>query len=90
MSSFMWSTHEMKASRSSLGKSGSRTRWTIDAVAILLRRQAAAAAREDVDLGALGDELLGELAHVARQPALDDRRVLPGEDQDARRHGKRR
>src|SRR3954447_18324867 len=29
MSSFMWSTHEMNASRSSLGKSGSRTRWTI-------------------------------------------------------------
>src|SRR5215218_3959416 len=29
MSSFMWSTQEMNASRSSLGKSGSRTRWTI-------------------------------------------------------------
>ena len=29
------------------------------------------------------DERLGELAHVARQAALDDRRVLPGEDQDA-------
>src|SRR3954452_2886849 len=29
MSSFMWSTHEMNASRSSLGKSGSRTRWTV-------------------------------------------------------------
>src|SRR5687767_8417558 len=29
MSSFMWSTHEMNASRSSFGKSGSRTRWTI-------------------------------------------------------------
>ena len=28
MSSFMWSTHAMKASRSSLGNSGSRTRWT--------------------------------------------------------------
>src|SRR5829696_2939796 len=29
MSSFMWSTQEMNASRSSLGKSGSRTRWTV-------------------------------------------------------------
>src|SRR5690349_2018875 len=29
MSSFMWSTQEMKASRSSLGKSGSRTRCTV-------------------------------------------------------------
>src|SRR4051812_26998365 len=29
MSSFMWSTHAMKASRSSFGNSGSRTRWTI-------------------------------------------------------------
>ncbi len=48
------------------------------------------ASREDVDFGALGDELLGQLAHVAREPALDDRGVLPGEDQDARRHGKRR
>ena len=28
-------------------------------------------------------EVLGQLAHVARQPALDQRRVLPGQDQDA-------
>ena len=28
-------------------------------------------------------EALGELAHVAGEPALDQRRVLPGEDQDS-------
>ena len=90
MSSFMWSTQEMNASRSSLGKSGSRTRWTITPWRSSSRVEAPAAAGEDVDLGALRDELLGQLAHVARQPALHDRRVLPGEDQDARRHGRRR
>ena len=31
------------------------------------------------------DELLGQLAHVAGEPALDHRRVLPGDQQDA--HG---
>ena len=49
---------------------------------------AVAAAREHVDLGAVADELLGELAHVAGEAALDDRGVLPAEDQDPRRaHG---
>ena len=92
MSSFMWSTHEMNASRSSLGKSGSRTRCTMtpwrssSPKASVARRLRG----EHVDLEALRDELLGQLAHVARQPALHDRRVLPGEDQDARRHDRRR
>ena len=40
------------------------------------------AAGEDVHLDALAHEPLGQLAHVAREAALDDRRVLPGEDQD--------
>jgi hypothetical protein len=41
--------------------------------------------REDVDLDAVADELLGELAHVAGEASLHDRGVLPAEDQDA--HG---
>ena len=45
-------------------------------------------AREDVHLVALGDELLGQLAHVPGEPAFHDRGVLPGEDQDALWHGK--
>ena len=32
------------------------------------------------------DERLGELADVAREPARDDRRVLPRQDEDARAH----
>ena len=47
-----------------------------------------AAAGEDVDLDPELDQRLGELADVARQAALDQRRVLPGEDQDAG-HGRR-
>ena len=54
------------------------------AVELVLGRHPLVAAREHVDLDILhGDELLGELAHVARQAALDQRRVLPGEDEDA-------
>jgi hypothetical protein len=41
---------------------------------------------EDVHLGALRDELLGELAHVPGEAALHHGRVLPGEDEDA--HGR--
>ena len=41
---------------------------------------------EDVDGDVLLDEPLGKLAHVSRQAALDDRRVLPGQDEDAPRH----
>ena len=44
-------------------------------------------AREHVDLDVLADEVLGQLADVAGEAALDQRRVLPGEDQDAIGHG---
>src|SRR6476620_7769540 len=37
----------------------------------------------DVEL----DQRLGELADVTGEPTLDQRRVLPGEDQDARHGG---
>jgi hypothetical protein len=44
--------------------------------------------REHVDLDTVAHELLGELAHVPRETPFDDRRLLPAEDQDARRaHG---
>ena len=82
MSSFMCSTHAMNASRSSFGKSGSRTRCTDDAVAILDRLQPPAAAGDDVHLVAVAHELLGQLAHVPREAALDDRRVLPRQGQN--------
>ena len=36
-------------------------------------------------LDPVADELLGQLAHVAREAALHDRGVLPAQDQDARR-----
>ena len=85
MSAFMCSTQAMKASRSSLGKSGSRTRWTATPWRSSERRQPPAAARDHVDLDAERHELLGQLAHVAREAALHDRRVLPGQDQDAHR-----
>jgi hypothetical protein len=52
-------------------------------VTLLLGAEAAAAAREHVDLDPVADQLLGELADVTRQATLDDRRVLPREDQDA-------
>ena len=55
------------------------------AVAVLDRLELTAAAGDDVDLVAVAHELLGELADVPCQPALDDRRVLPREGQDA--HG---
>ena len=48
----------------------------VHAVTLLVRVQATAAARDDVHLMTVAHELLGELAHVARQTALDDRRVL--------------
>ena len=52
------------------------------AVPVLDRGQAPAAARDDVDLVAVAHELLGQLAHVPGEAALDDRRVLPGEAED--------
>jgi hypothetical protein len=49
----------------------------------LLGRRLLAAAGEHVDLGVAVDQALGELADVPGEPALDQRRVLPGEDQYA-------
>ena len=55
------------------------------AVTFLSLGQAAAAARQHVDLVALGHQRLRELAHMAAEPALDHRRIFPGQQQDA--HG---
>ena len=49
----------------------------------LLRRVLLAAAREHVHVDALGGQVLGQLAHVPGEAALDQRRVLPGQDQGA-------
>ena len=54
-----------------------------DAVHPLFGRGLLAAAGEDVDLDAAIDKRLGELADVAGEAALDQRRILPGEDQDS-------
>ena len=59
-----------------------------DACAQLGREVAGAAARDDVDGVALRREALGELPDMPREPALDDRRVLPGEDEHATAHGR--
>ena len=48
-----------------------------DAVLEFARRGLLAAAREHVDDSALGDQLLGELAHVTSETPLDHRGVLP-------------
>ena len=48
-------------------------------VSLLLRRQRAAATCQHVHLRTGPDELLGELADVPAETALDHRRVLPGE-----------
>ena len=55
------------------------------AVPFLARCQARAAPRQDVHLGAVPHEPLRQLAHVARKTALDDRRILPGQYEDAHR-----
>jgi hypothetical protein len=52
---------------------------------LLLRAILLAATGEHVHVDFLSGEVLGQLAHVARKPALDERRVLPGQDEDA--HG---
>ena len=53
-----------------------------DAVAILDRLQPPAAAGDDVHLVAVAHELLRQLAHVPREAALHDRRVLPRQRQN--------
>ncbi len=58
-----------------------------DAVTVLVGVEPPAAARDDVDLVAVADELLGQLAHVPREAALDDRRVLPRQASESARCG---
>ena len=82
MSEFIRSTQATNSFRSA-GRVGSQHAVDVDAVHHLLGRRLLAAAGEHVDLDPAVDQALGELADVARQPALDQRRVLPGEDQDA-------
>ena len=81
MSAFIRSTQATNSPRS-VGRVGSRTRWIVTPADDLLGGRLLAAAGEHVDLDAELDEPLGELAHVTGEPALDQRRVLPGEDQD--------
>ena len=54
-----------------------------DAAGLLLGRVLLAPAGEHVHLDVLGDQVLGQLADVAGESALDQRRVLPGQDQRA-------
>ncbi len=54
----------------------------VHATGNLLLRRLLAAAREHMHLDLLG-EVLGELSHVPCEPAFDQRRVLPGEDQNS-------
>jgi hypothetical protein len=58
-------------------------------VLVGLGRQAAAPAGQHVHFDAVVDEALGELADVSAQAALDHRRVLPGDDEDAHADGGR-
>ena len=51
------------------------------AAPLLLGEVVLAAAGEHVHVHVLGGEVLGQLADVAGEAALDQRRVLPGEDQ---------
>ncbi len=44
--------------------------------------QGGVAARQDVHVDVAAVERLGDLAHVAGESAFDDRRVLPGEDEE--------
>ena len=53
------------------------------AAGLLLGRVLLAPARDHVHVDVLGRQVLGQLAHVARQPALDQRGVLPGQDEGA-------
>ena len=50
---------------------------------LFLSQKLTVAAREHVNVNALHYELLSELAHMARQAALDDGRVLPGKNQNS-------
>ena len=60
----------------------------VHAVADLVQRTVLAGAGEDVDLDVfVGDQRLAQLADSAGQPAFDDRRVLPRDDQHAADRG---
>ena len=52
------------------------------------RRHVAPAARQHVDLDAGSHERLRQLADVSREPACDDRGVLPRQDEDTRAQGR--
>ena len=60
----------------------------VDAVHLLLGGRLLAPAGQYVHLHAAADQTLGQLDDVPGQASLDQRRVLPGEDQDA--HGTRK
>ena len=83
MSAFIWCTQARNASRSSRGNAGSRTRWTVtpwrssSAGAWSPPRVRTWTSQPDAASCSVS------LRTCARQPALDDRRVLPGEDEDA-------
>ena len=83
MSEFMRSTQATNSFRSE-GRVGSRTRCTWTPADHLVLRRPLVAPRQHVDLDAELHQALRLLADDARQPALDQRRVLPGEDEDAR------
>ena len=53
------------------------------AAALLLGRVLLAPARQHVHVDAVLRQVLRELADVPSEPALDQRRVLPGQDEDA-------
>ncbi len=55
----------------------------VDPADALAGRGLLPAAGQDVDLDPEPDERLGELADMPRQPSLDKRGVLPGEDEDS-------
>ena len=52
------------------------------AMTILGRAQPSTASRQYMHLEAVANELFGQLPHVTRKSAFDDRRVLPGQQQD--------
>ena len=64
------------------GAGGLAHAMNVHATEKLFLRRLLATAREHVHLG-LVRQVLRELSHVTREPALDQRRVLPGQDQDS-------
>ena len=56
----------------------------LDSGHLLLDRGLLSTAGQNVNLDAETDQGFGEFPHMAGQPALDQRRVLPGDDENAR------